>query len=73
MVMLLPLGRDLSVRSPVVYRIWASARVSQLEDWFRSWVPDSVFSAGSGRGSVEAWCTSALDIEEVLTGATQIF
>ena len=24
---------------------------------------------GGGRGSVEAWYTSALDIEEVLTGA----
>ena len=54
---------------PVVYRIWASARVGQLEDWFRSWVLDSVFSAGCGRGSVEAWYATALDIEEVLTGA----
>ena len=65
-----PLGqRPLSVL-PVVYRIWASARMVQLDDWFRSWVPDSVFSAGGGRGSVEAWYTSALDIEEVLAGAT---
>ena len=32
--------------------------------------PDSVFSAGGGRGSVEAWYTSSLDIEEVLAGAT---
>ena len=62
-----PLGqRPLGVL-PVVYRIWASARMGQLEDWFKSWVPDSVFSAGGGRGSVEAWYTSALDIEEVLT------
>ena len=53
---------------PVVYRIWASARMGQLEDWFRSWVPDSVFSAGGGRSSVEAWYTTALDIEEVLSG-----
>ena len=37
---------------------------------FKSWVPDSVFSAGCGRGSVEAWFSCALDIEEVLTGAT---
>ena len=37
--------RSLSVL-PVVYRIWASARMGQLEDWFRSWVPDSVFGAG---------------------------
>ena len=65
-----PLGqRPLSVL-PIVYRIWASARMGQLRDWFTSWVPDSVFSAGGGRSSVEAWSTSALDIEEVLTGAT---
>ena len=54
----------------VVYRIWVAARMGQLEGWFKSWVPDSVFSAGGGRGSVEAWYTSALDIEEVLSGAT---
>ena len=64
-----PLGqRPLSVL-PVVYRIWASARMVQVEGWFNSWVFDSVFSAGSGTGSVEAWCTTALDIEEVLAGA----
>ena len=64
-----PLGqRPLSVL-PVVYRIWASTRIIQLESWFKSWVPDSVFIAGGGRGSVEAWYTSALDIEEVLSGA----
>ena len=55
---------------PVVHRIWASARMVQHEDWFRYWVPGSVFSAGHGRGSVEAWYTTALDIEEVLFGAT---
>ena len=60
--------RSLSVL-PVVYRIWAPARMGQLEGWFRSWVPDSVFSAGGGRSSVEAWYTTALDIEEVLSGA----
>ena len=41
--------------------------MSQLDGWFRSWVPNSVFSAGGGRGSVEACNTSALNIEEVLT------
>ena len=41
----------------------------QLEDWFRSWAPDSVFSVGSGSSSVEAWYTAALDTEEVLSGA----
>ena len=40
-----PLGqRPLSVLL-VENRIWASARMVQLEDWFKSWVPDSVFSA----------------------------
>ena len=54
---------------PVAYRIGASARMKQLEDWFQSWVPSSVYSAGNGRSSVEAWYTTALDIEEVLAGA----
>ena len=64
-----PLGqRPLSVL-PIAYRIWASARMGQLEGWFQSWVLVSVFSAGSGRSSVEAWYTTALDIEEVLFGA----
>ena len=65
-----PLGQRPLTVLPVVYRIWASTRMSQLDDWFRPWVPGSVFSAGGGRGSVEAWYTSALDIEEVLSGAS---
>ena len=44
--------------------------MGQLEGWFQSWVPESVFSAGAGGSSVEAWYTSALDIEEGLTGAS---
>ena len=44
--------------------VWVS-----LKDWFQSWVPQSVFSAGGGCGAVEAWYTSALGVEEVLTGA----
>ena len=38
---------------------------------FRSWVPSCVFSAGGGRSSVEAWFTTAIDIEEVLSGVVQ--
>ena len=33
--------------------------------WFESWVPESVFSAGGGRSSVEAWYSIALDLEAV--------
>ena len=61
----------LSVLSRWFISIWASARMVQLEIWFRSWVPDSVFSAGGGRSSVEAWYTTALDIEEVLSGIVE--
>ena len=64
-----PLGqRPLSVL-PVAYRIGASARMKQLEDWFQSCVPSSLYSAGNGRSSVEAWYATSLDIEEVLAGA----
>ena len=64
-----PLGqRPLSVL-PVVYRIWASARMQKLEGWFQSWVPSSVYSSGNCGSSVEAWYTTALEFEEVLAGA----
>ena len=65
-----PFGQSPLSVLPVIYRVWASARMGQLDDWFRSWVPDSVFSAGGGRGSVEAWYISALDIQNVLAGVT---
>ena len=48
-------------------RIWASARMVQLEDWFRSWVPGLGFQWWWCRGSVEAWNIAALDIEEVIS------
>ena len=50
-----PLGqRPLSVL-PVVYRIWASLRLGHLRDWVEGWLPESVFSLGTGLSSVEAW------------------
>ena len=64
-----PLGqRPLSVLL-VVFCTWASARMVHWGEWFKSWVPDSVYSAGGGRSSVEAWYSTALDIEMVLSGA----
>ena len=66
-----PLGQRLLSVLLVVYRIWASARMVQLDGWFRSWVPDSVFGADGGRGSVEAGYAVAQDIEEVLAGAAE--
>ena len=64
-----PIGqRHLSVL-PVVYRLWASVRLAHLQEWFSSWVPDSVFSAGKGVFSVDAWYATSIDIEEVLSHA----
>ena len=54
---------------PIAYRLWASVRLVHLKEWFQSWVPASVFSAGGGRSSVEAWYSTALDLEESLSGA----
>ena len=63
-----PLGqRNLSVL-PVVYRLWASLRLGHLREWVEGWLSESVFSFGNGLSSVEAWFTTALDVEEVLAG-----
>ena len=50
-----PLGHRPLCVLPVVYRIWASVRSVCIQDWFYSWVSDSVFSAGKGVSSVDAW------------------
>ena len=63
-----PLGqRPLSVL-PVIYRLWATVRLGHLQSWCDSWLPSSVFSAGDGRSSVDAWYSTSIDIEEVVSG-----
>ena len=59
--------RPLSVL-PVVYRLWASLGLGHLREWVVGWLPHSVFSLGNVLSSVEAWFSTALDIEEVLSG-----
>ena len=44
--------------------LWASVRLAHLKEWFYSWVPDSVFSAGKGVFLVDAWYSTSIDIEE---------
>ena len=44
---------------------------AHIQDWFCSWVPDSVFSAGKGVSSVDAWYSPTIDIEEVLSNTRQ--
>ena len=53
---------------PVVCRLWASLWLGHLRQWVEGWLPKSVFSLGNGLSSVEAWFSTALDIEEVLSG-----
>ena len=59
--------RPLSVL-PVVYRLWASLRLGHLREWVEGWLPKCVYSLGNGLSSVEAWFSTALDIEDVLSG-----
>ena len=52
-----------------MYRLWASLRLGHLREWVEGWLPKSVLSLGNGLSSVEAGFSTALDIEEVLSGA----
>ena len=56
---------------PFVYRLWASVRLIHIQDWFYSWLPDSVFSAGREVSSFDAWYATTVDIEEVLSNTCQ--
>ena len=63
-----PLGqRPLGVL-PIVYRLWASLRLGHLREWVEGSLPESVFSLCNGLSLVEAWFSTVLDIEEVLSG-----
>ena len=53
---------------PVVYRLWAYLRLGHLREWVEEWFPESVFCLGNGLSSVEAWFSTSLEIEEVLSG-----
>ena len=64
-----PLGQRPLFVLPVIYRLWASVRFGHIQHWFYSCVPDTVFSAGKGVSSVDAWYATSLDIEEVVAGA----
>ena len=38
-------------------------------DGVQDWIPQSVFSLGNGRSSVQAWFSTALGADEALSGA----
>ena len=63
-----PLGqRPLCVLAVVYRSLGVGSALAHLKEWIYSWVPDSVFSAGKGVSSVDAWFASSIDIEEVLS------
>ena len=57
-----PLGQRPLCVLPVIYRLWASVRLGHIQHWFHSWVPDTVFSAGKGVSSVDAWYATSMFI-----------
>ena len=59
-----PLGQGPLCVLPVLYK--TSVRLGHLTARFQAWMPDSVFSAGGGCSSVEAWNYTALEIEDAL-------
>ena len=63
-------AHDTSTDTPIMDFVVSRVRRSRLGDaWFSSLVPESVYSAERGRSSVEAWKTSALEIDESHSGA----
>ena len=44
--------------------------VGHMQAWCYPWVLDTVFSAGKSVASVDAWYSTAPDIEEILSGTT---
>ena len=51
-----------------LYTGFGPLRLGHLREWVVGWLPQSVFSLGDGLSSVEVWFSTALDIEEVLSG-----
>ena len=62
-----PLGQEAPECSSGCLQAVASLRLCHLREWVEGWLSKSVFSLGNGLSSVEAWFSTALDIEEVLS------
>ena len=51
---------------PLLYRLWASARVRQLLDWQQQWISPCVYSYRPEHGCEDAWLEEALRVEKAL-------
>ena len=68
------LGNPMAYRilkiTSMLYRIWASVRIQNLEQWVKSWADPAMFAGVPGAGAEEAWYLTQLDFEiKRLTGS----
>ena len=55
-----------------LYRVWASVRMADLEDWIKGWADKAMFAGVPGGGAEEAWYLTQLDFELKRLGGMQI-
>ena len=78
------LGNPMAYRilkiTSMLYRVWASVRIKNLEPWVMSWADKAMFAGIPGAGAEEAWYLTQLDIEikrltnsHITTGSIDVF
>ena len=55
-----------------LYRLWASVRMKDLEDWVATWSDSCMFAGVPGAGAEEGWYLTALKMELHRLGGEQI-
>ena len=50
-----------------IYRKWGSTRIKDLNQWIQEWDDGAINAGVPGKGAVDAWHTTALDIEYAIT------
>ena len=58
-----PLAYRILKITSVMYRLWASVRVRNLETWIATWADPAMFAGVPGAGAEEGWYTTQLDLE----------
>ena len=53
----------------VLYRLWGSVRLKNLESWITSWADPAMFAGVPGAGAEEGWYTTQLDMETYVGAA----
>ncbi len=55
-----------------LYRIWASTRMRDLEDWIRTWADKAHFAGVPGAGAEDAWYLTQVEIELLRLSGSQV-